>query len=142
MNPQSSESNATQGINLPPPVPEQAGVVAGQNEVQQARPEQPLLSPEAASRQAAAVPPIAPFVPAPAPAHVALQQTNDVITTSSGVVPSVLEDKDLIEKEWVNKAKAIVNKNRDDPYKQSEELTEVRAEYLQKNYNKTIKSGM
>lgn len=50
-----------------------------------------------------------------------------------------MEDDDLIEKEWVNKAKQIVNKNRSDPYKQSEELTAFRADYMKKRYGKNIK---
>ena len=51
----------------------------------------------------------------------------------------VAEDKDVIEPEWVNGAKTIVSRNQDDPYKQSEELTVFKAEYMQKRYNKTIK---
>jgi hypothetical protein len=53
--------------------------------------------------------------------------------------PQVIDDGDLIEKEWVNKAKQIVARNRSDPYKQSEELMVLRADYMQKRYNKTIK---
>ena len=49
------------------------------------------------------------------------------------------DDKDLIEKEWVDKAKQIVERTRDDPYKQSEELTVFKADYIKKRYGKTIK---
>ena len=49
------------------------------------------------------------------------------------------DDSDLIEKEWVNKAKQIVEHNRDDPYKQSENLTVFKADYIKKRYGKTIK---
>jgi hypothetical protein len=45
----------------------------------------------------------------------------------------------LIEKEWVDKAKKIVEHTRDDPYRQSEELTVVKAEYMKKRYDKTVK---
>jgi hypothetical protein len=51
----------------------------------------------------------------------------------------VADDKDVIEPEWVHKAKAIVLTTRDDPYKQSEELTAFKADYMQKRYNKTVK---
>lgn len=54
-------------------------------------------------------------------------------------MPPVVDDGDLIEKEWVNKAKQIVDQNRNDPYKQSEELTVFRADYMKKRYNKNIK---
>jgi hypothetical protein len=49
------------------------------------------------------------------------------------------DDKDVIEPEWVNKAKKIVNTTSDDPYKQSEELTALKADYMQKRYNKIVK---
>ena len=53
--------------------------------------------------------------------------------------PTVADDGDLIEKEWVNKAKRIVESTRDDPYKQSEELTAFKADYMKKRYGKDIK---
>lgn len=61
---------------------------------------------------------------------------------SSTTVPSAAltaDDGDLIEKEWVLKAKSIVERTRDDPYKQTEELTGVKADYMKQRYNKTIK---
>ena len=51
----------------------------------------------------------------------------------------VADDKDVIEPEWVHKAKAIVNSTIDDPYKQSEDLTVLKADYMQKRYNKIVK---
>jgi hypothetical protein len=45
----------------------------------------------------------------------------------------------MIEKEWVERAKQVVERTRNDPYRQSEELTAVKADYLKKRYNKTIK---
>lgn len=55
--------------------------------------------------------------------------------------PQLAGDQDLIEKEWVAKAKQIVEKTRDNPYEQSQELTIFKADYLQKRYQKTIKLG-
>lgn len=63
----------------------------------------------------------------------------DVQDTTQSATPPVVDDGDLIEKEWVSKAKQIVEKNRNDPYKQSEELTVFRADYMKKRYNKNIK---
>jgi hypothetical protein len=54
-------------------------------------------------------------------------------------MPATADDNDLIEKEWVNKAKQIVERTRDDPYRQSEQLTGVKVDYLQKRYGKMIK---
>jgi hypothetical protein len=49
------------------------------------------------------------------------------------------DDTDLIEKEWVNKAKQIVEQTKDNPYQQSEELTVFKADYMKKRYNRAIK---
>jgi hypothetical protein len=46
---------------------------------------------------------------------------------------------DLIEKEWVQKAKQIVSQTHDDPYKQKNQISRVKADYIQKRFNKTIK---
>ena len=51
----------------------------------------------------------------------------------------VADDKDVIEPEWVHKVKSIVTSTADDPYKQSEDLTALKADYMQKRYNKIIK---
>lgn len=54
-------------------------------------------------------------------------------------MPNTAHDEDLIEKVWVNKAKAIVNRTKEDPYQQSRELSTFKAEYIQKRYNKALK---
>jgi hypothetical protein len=131
-------SHETTGISLPPPVAEQIAP----HESASTAVEESVANVELsrAAEQAPAAPPVAPPLNLPMQNPVAAQ-TDDVITTSSTVVSDVTDDQDLIEKEWVNKAKAIVERNRDNPYKQSEELTVVKAEYLKKRYDKTIKVG-
>lgn len=54
--------------------------------------------------------------------------------------PAIADDGDVIEKEWVEKAKQIVERTRQDPYNQTRELHKFKAEYLQKRYNKTIEA--
>jgi hypothetical protein len=54
--------------------------------------------------------------------------------------PAVADDGDVIEKEWVEKAKQIVMRTRQDPYNQNRELHKFKADYLQKRYNKTIEA--
>ena len=49
------------------------------------------------------------------------------------------DDDDQIEKVWVEKAKQIVEQTRNDPHKQSQELTVFKADYMKKRYGKTIK---
>lgn len=50
------------------------------------------------------------------------------------------EDNDLIEKEWVERAKSIIAKTQDDPYIQKKEMSKVKADYIQKRYKKTVKT--
>ena len=54
---------------------------------------------------------------------------------------AIVDDGDLIEKEWVGRAKHIVATTRNDPYKQSEQLAALRADYMKKRYGKNIKLG-
>lgn len=46
----------------------------------------------------------------------------------------------IIEKQWVERAKAVVAATRDDPYKQKSEMSKVKADYIQKRFAKTIKA--
>ena len=65
--------------------------------------------------------------------------TADDISTTQPIIAQLAQDKDLIEREWVDKAKHIVENTRDDPFKQNEELTNLKADYMKKQFNKTIK---
>jgi hypothetical protein len=49
------------------------------------------------------------------------------------------DDTSALDEEWVNKAKAIVEKTKNDPYLESKELGKVKADYLRIRYNKHIK---
>lgn len=57
----------------------------------------------------------------------------------SQFAPGIAEDADLIEKEWVTRAKMIVAKTKDDPREQNKEISKFKADYLKKRYNKDIK---
>lgn len=54
-------------------------------------------------------------------------------------VPDEAADIDVIEKEWVDKAKQVIAETRTDPYKQVRALHALRADYMKKRYNKDIK---
>lgn len=62
----------------------------------------------------------------------------DAMTTTQNSIPAVAADTDLIEKEWVIKAKQIVHRTKDDPYEQSRQLTIFKAAYIKQRYNRTI----
>lgn len=55
--------------------------------------------------------------------------------------PQIADDVDVIEKEWVDKAKKIVSATRDDPHMQEKEVSKLQADYLLKRYNKQTKLG-
>ena len=59
--------------------------------------------------------------------------------STAGNSTLIADDADLIEKEWVIRAKAIVTQTQDDPHQQHREITKVKADYLKKRYNKDLK---
>lgn len=63
-----------------------------------------------------------------------LPQSDDVGTDSF-----IADDADLIEKEWVERAKDIVHKTKDNPYLQNKAITKMKADYIKKRYNKDIR---
>ncbi len=63
----------------------------------------------------------------------------DPIAAADDTSPVVAEDVDLIEKEWVDKAKKIVAATKTDPYEQEKEVSKLQADYLKKRYGKEVK---
>lgn len=55
--------------------------------------------------------------------------------------PLYAADDDLIEKEWVDKAKKIIAETKHDPYLQEQEVSKLQADYLQKRYGKNVKQA-
>ena len=72
--------------------------------------------------------PVMPNVPAPA----------DPVMNTAVAAPIVAADEDLIEKEWVDKAKQIVRQTSNDPHARSEQVSELQRSYLQKRYGKVV----
>ena len=52
--------------------------------------------------------------------------------------PIAANDDDLIEKEWVDRAKKIIAATKDDPYKRELEITKLQADYLKKRYGRVL----
>jgi hypothetical protein len=86
----------------------------------------PVSAPQSNTVQHLPSPPVA----TPASDH-ATQQTTGV--------PLIADDVDVIEKEWVDKAKKIVSSTKEDPHLQEKQVSELQADYLMKRYNKKIK---
>lgn len=52
--------------------------------------------------------------------------------------PLIAADEDLIEKEWVDKAKKIIGDTKDDPYRREQEVKKLQIEYVRKRYGREI----
>lgn len=59
--------------------------------------------------------------------------------TPSDDNPLIADDVDVIEKEWVEKAKKIVGETKNDPYQQEKQVSQLQADYLMKRYSKQVK---
>jgi hypothetical protein len=142
MNQSSSE---TSGLSLPPPVAEQAPEVDVAPETGQQAESAPAASAEKAPTASQGALPAIPVIPVIPTDDSQLTPTDDSqgIATDDEITSSAstkaLDDKDLIEREWVDKAKAIVEHTAEDPFKQTEEMSGLKADYLHQNYNKSIK---
>jgi len=111
------EAGQEQAVEAPPARQEQVG----------ARPSQPALP---------AVPddiPAADQALPGAPAH-------DVPSPGTDYSGPAAHDSEQIEREWVDKVKNVVARTQDDPHLQKEQVSKVKAEYIQKRFNKTIKT--
>ena len=64
---------------------------------------------------------------------------DDDYSISDGSNPSIAADDDLIEKEWVEKAKKVIAETKHDPHLQEQEVSKLQADYLKKRYNKSVK---
>jgi len=75
--------------------------------------------------------PAQPATPVPAASSSSSFATDDT--------PLLAADDDLIEKEWVEKAKKVIAETKHDPHLQEQAVSRLQADYLQKRYNKTVK---
>lgn len=71
------------------------------------------------------------------PQHPGSSQLSNPIAANIPV-PDEAADSDLIEKEWVERAKQIVEHTKDDPHEQQRAVSQMKADYLKKRYNKDI----
>lgn len=125
MNPQENASSPQGGLSLPPVEPQTPNPVA---------PVAPDQSDAAQPATAANAP--AP-IPSPAPA-IPTSAGQSTAATAPDDSPMIADDTDLIEKEWVEKAKQLVEQTKNDPYKQNQEINKIKATYIKKRYNKDI----
>lgn len=80
--------------------------------------------------------PATPSLPTP----ILAQPADDVASSGATSDDSALlaADDDLIEKEWVDKAKKIILDTKDDPYTREREVSKLQIEYIRKRYGRII----
>lgn len=122
-------------FELPTPQTGQEGSFAQPAEQAAARPELAHPAPPVPVPQPMAQSPVMPVAPVPQVAPIDPAQQ----AAGAGLGPALADDSDLIEKEWVDKAKQIVAATREDPYVQNKELSKFKADYLKKRYGKDMK---
>lgn len=126
----------TPGLHLPQPTVGGADMPPGHYEEVAprleiaARPETRGMAtaPLVSTAQAATIPAVLPQSPPVAAAPV----------MPTALAADDVED-DQLDKEWVSKAKRIVNQTREDPHAQSHEIGKAKADYLKIRYNKHVK---
>ena len=79
-------------------------------------------------------------MPAPVAAPPQPVSTSDDVVQASVILPTVANDDDLIEKEWVDKAKKVLAATKDDPYRREQEVNRLQADYLLKRYGRELGS--
>ena len=117
------------GESIPSLPPLEKGVERGAERREQAA--------EAGARASDAATVAAPVAAPPVPPPVVPQDDlaqNATITSS----PLVAADEDLIEKEWVDKAKEIIQSTKDDPHARTQKVNELQRDYLQKRYGRSV----
>ncbi|HJQ07853.1 MAG TPA: hypothetical protein VJ836_00040 [Candidatus Saccharimonadales bacterium] len=130
----------TPGLGLPQPSTEQDTSLDGYQVGYRMPAEKGVASPEPPS-----MPLVTPsFDQSPSITPPPMQQSVDPATAAipqqSIAAPADDDsDSDALDEEWVNKAKVIVEQTKNDPYKESNELGKVKADYLKIRYNKQIK---
>ena len=77
---------------------------------------------------------VAPVLPPPLPMPV----VDDTAIPVTGDTQIVAGDEDLIEKEWVDRAKRIIDQTKDDPYRREQEVAKLQADYLRKRYGREL----
>lgn len=132
MNP--DKLNQQPSFDLPAPNPE-AGKLTPPANPEAASVESQGEMPTRAELPQAAPPPL--IDPAAAPSAAATS-SDPPASAQSAASPAMADDADLIEKEWVEKAKALVEQAKDDPHAQNKALSKFKADYMKKRYNKDI----
>jgi hypothetical protein len=133
MNPNSGEGAPQHQFELPvqPEDQPQTGEIQSDNALERANPSES----GAGNQQPPPAPPILPAAPL---TDDQVQAAADDAAAPHQISDDQAREGDIIEKVWINKAKAIIAQTQDDPFIQKNEMSRVKADYIQKRFNKTI----
>jgi hypothetical protein len=115
------------GENIPSLPPFETGIEKGSERHEQAA----EAGAHAADAATLAAPVAVPLAPPPVVA-------DDPAQAPVSGSPLVAADEDLIEKEWVDKAKEIILQTKDDPHARTLKVNELQRDYLQKRYGRVV----
>lgn len=78
----------------------------------------------------------------PMPGHAMTQQqpVQPQPISSNSQIPTS-EPSDELDKEWISRAKHVVEQTKQDPFMQSREIGKIKADYLRVRFNKHISLG-
>lgn len=141
MTPESHMPGGPERVTPSVPSPEQRGIPYVPTPEQAPRPQESReqLSGRAAGDGAPAQALPTPMAPQPvAPAAPADDQVA-AIDHPANDNPLAADDVDVIEKEWVDRAKKILQDTKDDPYQKEHEVSRLQADYLQKRFGVQVK---
>lgn len=125
-----------QHLELPP---SEAGAESVGAPAEQDRPASEGAPGKQASPPAVQPLPAVPDVPSSVPATPA-HDDNQIVVNSPKTAKLPASDGNRIEKQWIEKAKEIVAETKSDPYKQKNEMSKAKADYIQKRFKKSIKT--
>lgn len=67
-------------------------------------------------------------------------QTKTPAPSSPATADLGAADADLIEKPWVDRAKSVASQTKDDPHRQKNEMSKIKADYIHKRFKKVVKT--
>lgn len=78
----------------------------------------------------------------PTPIQSVIQNNSGSVANNTTIsdTPLLAGDEDLIEKEWVDRAKKIISDTKEDPYLREEEVGKLQVDYMQKRYGRSLGS--
>lgn len=80
----------------------------------------------------------APILPVTQVLQATTPVSDDGVATPNSSTLLTAADDDVIEKEWVDKAKKIIGDTKGDPYRREYEVGQLQADYLEKRYGKKL----